>query len=85
MADQLLNRHPVGEVPSSDWPYAISELLHPEAVRIASEGLYIVTSRRFVDEAGIFVAREASWTDTDPAEPFFTPIADRVFEFQAPG
>src|SRR5687767_3625459 len=65
-ADHLLRTHEIGEVAPKDWPYAISDLLQPESVRVHADGLYIVTSRYFVDEAGIFVARDDSWTDSDP-------------------
>lgn len=58
-AYKLLARSGSSEVASTEWPREI-RILEPEVVRVASDGVYIVTSSFFVQEAGLFIPREAA-------------------------
>lgn len=85
-AQALMDQRTVGPVPESEWPHAITELLHPESVRVAPEGVYIATSRRFVEEDGVFVARDASSIKVGKgSDPEYRLVAENVFTYSVRG
>jgi hypothetical protein len=73
-----------GAVPASRWPPAISRL-RPERVRVAVDGLYIVTSSSFVGERGLFVPRRAGAYPDRRSDPSFTPISHGVYRYRIKG
>ena len=75
-----------GEVPESEWPYAIADVLHPEAIRIEEEGVYILTSAFLASETGVFVPRHPKlFTPVPGADPEYNRVALDVYTYKVRG
>ena len=78
---QLLLAHPGGSVDKAHWPSAISAL-KPKSLYAAPEGLYICTSRFFVEERGFFVPHPSiPVVATSSTDPSFKPLAAGLFTY----
>jgi hypothetical protein len=76
---------PIGPLESFAWPNSFN-VLSPKSVRVAEEGLYIVTYSFFVEESGVFVARELAEFDWEVSPgPSFLQIKDGLFEYHFTG
>jgi hypothetical protein len=72
--------------PMEAWPAPIATL-HPEAVRVESEGVYLRVNSGFVSETGFFVP-VPSFRGTLPgreADPSFELVAPRLYWYRAKG
>ena len=88
MARTLLDGSRSDTVYHPKWPAGIRELLHPvqiEQIRIHPEGVYIVTSRSFVEEDGLFVPRDPATFQPDSGDPSYTLVALDVFIYHVAG
>lgn len=72
------------DVPASRWPAAIARL-HPERVYATDDGLYVVTSSRFVDERGLFVPRDAAFAPQPGTDPSYVATGRGVFSYWIKG
>ena len=83
-ARALLARGSVGEA-SSAWPAEI-RALKPNAVRVTAEGIYVVTSSWFVEEAGLFVPRDSSaFVPASGGDPEYERLYGNVFSYRIRG
>jgi hypothetical protein len=72
-------------IPSNEWPKQI-QALGAENVHVAPEGLYIATSSFFVQEAGLFVPREAAtFSPTSSGDPEYNLEHGHVFSYRIRG
>jgi hypothetical protein len=86
MAHKLLASGRSGEIPQAEWPPAIADELHPEAIRLHEEGVYIMTSRFFVEEAGVFVPRHPQqFTPGAGGDPEYRHVALDVYTYMIKG
>jgi hypothetical protein len=70
---------------SAAWPAEI-QALKPNAVRVTSQGVYVVTSSSFVEEAGLFVPRDPSAFVPDPGgDPEYKKLYGNVFSYRIRG
>lgn len=70
---------------SDTWPEAIRSL-HPKSLRVTSDGLYIVTSLWFVEEAGLFVPRHPKSFSTIPGgDPEYERLHGAVYAYRIRG
>jgi hypothetical protein len=73
------------EIPSAAWPEAIRRL-SPKALRATPEGLYIVTSQEFVDEAGLFVPKHPeSFSPAAGGDPEYKRLHGAVYSYRIRG
>jgi hypothetical protein len=67
------------------WPAEIQSI-KPKAVRIASDGLYLVTSSWFVEESGLFVPRDPSvFSPVEGSDPEYRRLHGNVFSYRIRG
>jgi hypothetical protein len=71
-------------LPSEEWPEQI-RIIDPQSVRIRPEGLYIVTSAWFVEEAGLFVPRHPAFSPVAGSDPEYRRLHGRVFSYRIRG
>ena len=84
-AKMILVNAPIGPLESSAWPNSFVAL-SPISIRVAEEGLYIVTYSFFVEESGIFAARDLAEFDWEVRhDPNFLQIKDGLFEYHFTG
>lgn len=84
-AKVILVDAPIGPLQSSAWPKSFA-VLSPKSIRVAEEGLYIVTYSFFVEESGLFVARELDKFDWEARhDPEFLQIRGALFEYHVTG
>ena len=70
---------------SSAWPAGI-QALKPNAVRVTAEGIYVETSSWFVQEAGLFVPRDASaFVPAAGGDPEYKRLYGNVFSYRIRG
>jgi hypothetical protein len=73
------------EVTSPAWPGEI-RVLDPKAVRIAADGLYVVTSSWFVQETGFFVPRDPdAFSPVAGGDPEYRRLYGHVFSYRIRG
>jgi hypothetical protein len=83
MAHTLLESGRSGELPREEWPYAIMDVLRPESIRLNEDGVYIVTSGFFVEEAGVFVPRyPQQFTPIARSDPEYNHLALDVYTYR---
>ena len=81
----LLSNTDAGDISSANWPEHILNL-EPVAVRITSDGLYVVTSAWFVEEAGVFVPRRPdAFSPVVGTDPEYQRLYGRVFSYRTRG
>ncbi len=81
----ILVNAPIGPLESSAWPNSFI-VLSPKSIRVAEEGLYIVTYSFFVEESGVFVARDLAEFEREARfDPHFLQIKDALFEYYFTG
>jgi hypothetical protein len=84
-AQLILDNASIGTLERSAWPESFSTL-SPKAVRVAEEGLFIVTYSFYVEESGIFVPRDLAEFEWEPrSDPSFLPIGGGLFEYHFTG
>lgn len=84
-ARQVLAQHPEpATLERGAWPDAL-EAVSPTTLVVTDEGLFIVTSRRFTEEAGYFVPRDASAAPPAGGDPELRPISRGLFAFHTRG
>jgi hypothetical protein len=82
-ASVLLERS--GDGASAARPQEI-RVLGPKSVRVAPDGLYVVTSSWFVEEAGFFVPRDPNaFSPVAGSEPEFRRLYGHVFSYRIRG
>ena len=70
---------------SLGWPAGI-QAIEPKAVRISSDGLYLVTSSWLVEEAGFFVPRDPNvFTPGKGSDPEYRKVYGNVFSYRIRG
>ena len=70
---------------SAAWPEEI-RVLGPKAVRVAPDGLYVVTSSWFVEEAGLFVPRDPdAFSPVAGGDPEYRRLHGHVFSYRIRG
>jgi hypothetical protein len=80
----LLENEPVN-TGRNTWPEAIRRL-KPHSLRATSDGLYIVTSRWFVEEAGLFVPRHPeSFSPVAGGDPVYRRLHGAVYSYRIRG
>jgi hypothetical protein len=81
----LLEAASSSEKASDAWPEEI-RVLGPRAVRVASDGLYVVTSSWFVEEAGLFVPRDPdAFSPVTGGDPEYRRLHGHVFSYRIRG
>jgi hypothetical protein len=84
-AHVILDGADQGPVAPRDWPTEIAAL-QPLEVIAKADGLYIATSRMFVQEAGIFVPRAPkSFSPRSGGDPAYRELAPGLFEYRIEG
>ena len=84
-AASLLSKTDARDISSANWPEQIRNL-NPIAVRIRSDGLYVVTSSWFVEEAGLFVPRHPdALSPVVGSDPEYRRLYGRVFSYRTRG
>ena len=84
-AKDILLKAPIGPLDSSTWPNSLT-VLSPKSIRVAEDGLYIVTYSFFVEESGLFVVRDlAEFNWEAHFDPHFLQIKDALFEYYFTG
>ena len=84
-AASLLSTVDARDVSESEWPEEFL-VLDPEAVRVRSEGLYVVTSSWFVEEAGLFVPRQpAAFSPMVGGDPEYRSMHGHVYSYRTRG
>ena len=84
-AHVILDGTDQGPVAPRDWPTEIAAL-QPLEVIAKTDGLYIATSRMFVQEAGIFVPRAPnSFSERSGGDPAYRELAPGLFEYRIGG
>ena len=82
---QPLLGHSVGDIVASDWPVMVTSL-KPERVYRTPEGVYICTSRFFVEEHGVFILDPAApFTPESGGDPGYDPIVTGIFIYRIAG
>lgn len=71
-------------ITSADWPEAI-RALSPKSVRVSADGVYVVTSSIFVEEAGVFIPRDTAFSPGRGGDPEYKSIHGRVFSYRVRG
>jgi hypothetical protein len=80
-AAALMGREPNTEVPREAWSPEV-RALNPQAVRIAVQGVYVVTDSWFVQEAGFFVPRHPeTFVASDGTDPEYKRIHGALFSY----
>ncbi len=70
---------------SNAWPAEI-QAIEPKAVRITAEGLYVVTSTWFAEEAGLFVPRDPDvFSPATGGDPEYRRLYGNVFSYRIRG
>ena len=85
-ARALLEKH-AGRaiVDAAAWPESF-RALGPHTVRCSEEGLYIVTTSRWVRETGVFVPRDPhSFSPQAGSDPEYTLVSNAVFIYRIRG
>jgi hypothetical protein len=73
------------EVPRDAWSPAV-RALNPKSVRVAAEGVYVVTDSWLVEEAGLFVPRHPeTFVAVSGADPEYRRIHGAVFSYRIRG
>ena len=86
MAHALMDSGKTGDVPPSEWPAGVVDLVGPKAIWVRPEGVYMITSSFFVEERGLFVPREPSKVVASPGtDPSYEPVALDVFTYYVAG
>ena len=86
MAHALMDSGKMQDVPPSEWPAGLRELVGPKAIWVRAEGVYMIKSSFFVQERGIFVPREPSKFVASPGtDPSYEPVALDVFTYYVAG
>ena len=81
----ILVNAPIGPLESSAWPNSFI-VLSPKSIRVAEEGLYIVTYSFFVEESGVFGVRDLAEFDWEVMhDPGLLQIEDGLFEYHFTG
>jgi hypothetical protein len=84
-ATSLLSSIDARDVSQAEWPEQL-RFLDPEAVRVKPEGLYVVTSSSFVEEAGVFVPRHpAAFSPMVGGDPEYRSLHGHVFSYRIRG
>ena len=85
VAAALLDSASSSEKVSTAWPEEI-RVLGPKAVRVAPDGLYVVTSSWFVEEAGLFVPRDPdAFSPVAGGDPEYRRLHGHVFSYRIRG
>jgi hypothetical protein len=72
-------------LPKAEWPTPIEEL-KPQVVIIAKHGVFVRLQKRFVSEAGVYVAFPGINPPAGPGnDPHFEPMAPRVYWYEIKG
>jgi hypothetical protein len=70
---------------SPAWPAEI-QAIKPRAVRVTAEGMYVVTSSWFVQEAGLFVPRDPGvFSPALGSDPEYRRLYGNVFSYRIRG
>ena len=84
-ANSLLSTTDARDVSQSEWPEEF-RVLDPEAVRLRPEGLYVVTSSWFSEEAGLFVPRQpAAFSPMVGSDPEYRSMHGHVYSYRIRG
>ena len=84
-ATTILMRTGPAAIPAGEWPVPI-RVLDPKRVRVAAEGLYVVTGKRFAEEVGVFVPRDpAGFSPAKGGDPEFRQLHGHVFSYRVRG
>jgi hypothetical protein len=80
-AAALLTQEGNTDVPQEAWSPEL-RALNPKAVRVAVEGVYVVTDSWFVEEAGFFVPRHPeTFVGAEGTDPQYKRIHGAVFSY----
>lgn len=84
-ASSLLSTTHARDVSQSEWVEEF-RVLYPEAILIRSEGLYVVTSSWFAEEAGLFVPRQpAAFSPMVGSDPEYRSMHGHVYSYRVRG
>ena len=72
-------------MPSANWPASLSAL-HPNGVRVTTEGLYAETWSMLASERGVFIAcRPHEFAPQPGSDPSYRAVADGVYTYYIAG
>jgi hypothetical protein len=85
-ARALLQKYPdAAVIEAGAWPGTL-KALHPRSVRSRAEGLYVVTSSRWVTEHGVFVPRDPDGFSPEAGtDPEYRLVANAVYVYRIRG
>jgi hypothetical protein len=79
------SKQPYAEVPTSEYPPSV-RALKPVRIWTNTHGVFIETYSVFVATAGVFVRHDPAFAPPRyGGEPFFEPVAEKIFWYEAPG
>ena len=79
------SKQPYAEVPKSEYPVSVGPL-KPVRIWTNGHGVFIETYSVFVATAGVFVRHDPAFTPpSHGGEPFFEPMAENIYWYEAPG